>query len=91
MSSTRFDDSTTIMASSFLSIFSKTLIMPNQGNKSNGSSGIAQKKKSTTMPSMQKKGSASAIKHSRDDNGQSASGSSGKGGSKTISNGSGNE
>jgi hypothetical protein len=77
----------TNMALSFLSIFSKTSIMPNQGNKSKGQSGIVQKKKSATAPSTPKKGTASATKHSRDENGQSASGSDGKGGSKTISDG----
>ncbi|MCW3113760.1 MAG: hypothetical protein JWR18_2156 [Segetibacter sp.] len=63
--------------------------MPNQGNKSNGNSG-AKPKKNSTMPSTQKKGTASATKHSRDDNGQSAAGSDGKGGSKTISDGNAN-
>lgn len=65
--------------------------MPNQGNKSNGKSGVVQPKKNSTMPSTQKQGTASATKHSRDDNGKSAAGSSGKGGSKTISNPGGNE
>ncbi|MDB5245749.1 MAG: hypothetical protein JWQ40_143 [Segetibacter sp.] len=64
--------------------------MPNQGNKSKGQSGIVQKKKQSTTPSTQKKGTASATKHSRDDNGQSAAGSDSKGGSKTISEGDGN-
>ena len=58
--------------------------MPNQGNKSNGKSG-AKPKKNSTMPSTQKHGTASATKHSHNDDGQSAAGSSGKGGSKTIS------
>lgn len=65
--------------------------MPNQGNKSNGKSGIVQKKKSSTMPGTQKQGTASATKHSRDDNGQSAAGSDSKGGSKKISDGSAND
>jgi hypothetical protein len=64
--------------------------MPNQGNKSNGQSGVVRKKKTQTTPNTQKKGTASATKHSRDDNGQSAAGSDGKGGSKTISDGSAN-
>ena len=80
------------MALSFLSICSKNLIMPNQGNKSNGKSGVVQKKKTSTMPSSpQEHGNASATKHSRDENGKSASGSSGKGGSKTISDGNAND
>jgi hypothetical protein len=61
--------------------------MPNQGNKSNGKSGIAKPKKNTTVPNTQKDGTASSTKNSRDDNGQSAAGSSSKGGSKTISDG----
>jgi hypothetical protein len=72
------------MASSFLCLFLKLLIMPNQGNKSNGDSG-AKPKKQTTMPNTQKEGSASSTKNSRSDNGQSAAGSSGKGGSKKLS------
>ena len=61
--------------------------MPNQGNKSNGNSGIVKPKKNSTEPATQKKGTASATKHSRDENGKSAAGGSSKGGSKTISNG----
>lgn len=57
--------------------------MPNQGNKSNGKSGITKPKKNSTMPSTQKKGTASATKHSSSD-GQSAAGSFGKGGSKNL-------
>lgn len=68
----------------FSSFFLKSYIMPNQGNKANGNSG-AKPKKQTTMPNTQKKGTASATKHSRTDDGKSASGSDGKGGSKTIS------
>jgi hypothetical protein len=60
--------------------------MPNQGNKSNGKSG-PRPKKNTTVPNTPKHGTASATKHSRDDNGQSAAGSDSKGGSKTISDG----
>jgi hypothetical protein len=66
----------------------KPSVMPNQGNKSNGKSGVVKSKKSSTMPSTPKKGTASATKHSRDENGQSAAGGSSKGGSKTISSGS---
>ncbi len=65
--------------------------MPNQGNKSKGQSGIVQKKKQSTTPSTPKKGTASATKHSRSDDGQSAAGSDSKGGSKTISDGSAND
>ena len=64
--------------------------MPNQGNKSNGKSGITKPKKNTTMPSTPKQGTASATKHSNTD-GQSAAGNSGKGGSKDIPNAGGNE
>ena len=60
--------------------------MPNQGNKSNGKSG-PRPKKNSTVPNTQKQGTASATKHSRSDNGQSAAGSDSKGGSKTISDG----
>lgn len=64
--------------------------MPNQGNKSNGNSG-AKPKKQTTVPSTQKNGTASATKHSHGDNGKSAAGKDSKGGSKTLTDGSGNE
>jgi hypothetical protein len=73
----------------FSPYFLKPSIMPNQGNKSNGKSG-ARPKKNSTMPSTQKQGTASATKHSRGDNGQSAAGSDSKGGSKKISDGEGN-
>src|SRR4051812_24380848 len=72
----------------FSPYFLKPSVMPNQGNKSKGRTGIVHPKKNSTMPSTQKHGTASATKHSRDDNGQSAAGNDGKGGSKTISSGS---
>jgi hypothetical protein len=75
----------------FSPYFLKPSVMPNQGNKSKGQSGIVQKKKSTTMPGTQKQGTASATKHSRGDNGQTAAGSDSKGGSKTIPDGSAND
>lgn len=58
--------------------------MPNQANKSNGKSGGAQSKRQSTMPASQKRGTASATKNSRNDNGKSAAGNSDKGGSKNI-------
>jgi hypothetical protein len=79
------------MAPSFLSLFLKPSIMPNQGNKSKGQSGIVQKKKQSTTPSTPKKGTAGATKHSRNDNGQSAAGSDSKGGSKSMPDGSAND
>jgi hypothetical protein len=75
----------------FTAYFLKTTVMPNQGNKSKAKSGIVQKKKNATVPDTPKHGTASATKHSRGENGQSAAGSSSKGGSKTISNGDGND
>lgn len=65
--------------------------MPNQANKSKDQSAIVKKKKSSTVPDTPKKGTASAAKHSRSDDGQSAAGSDAKGGSKTISDGSAND
>lgn len=65
--------------------------MPNQANKSKDQSGIVKKKKSSTVPGAPKKGTASAAKHSRSEDGQSAAGSDAKGGSKTISDGSAND
>ena len=79
------------MALFFSSYFLKPSVMPNQGNKSNGNSGIVKPKKNSTEPSKQKKGTASATKHSRGDNGKSASGGEGKGGSKTIASGIGSD
>jgi hypothetical protein len=59
--------------------------MPNQGNKSNGKSGVVQQKKSSTMPSSQKRGTASSTKHNKGDNGQKLdTGTSGNGGSKKL-------
>jgi hypothetical protein len=45
------------MALFFSSYFLKPSVMPNQGNKSNGSSDVVKKKKNPTMPSTHKEGS----------------------------------
>ena len=44
--------------------------MPNQGNKSNGKSGILQPKKETTVPSKKKDGEGSGQKESKGTNAQ---------------------
>jgi hypothetical protein len=68
---------TAAMASSFLYLFLKLSVMPNQGNKSNGKSGVVKPKKDATMPSKEKQG-ANGKNSSAGKKGDT--GSSGKGG-----------
>jgi hypothetical protein len=81
------------MAHSFLSISTKTTVMPNQGNKSKGQAGIVQKKKSSTVPSKEKQATeVNAAKHSNGADGQKGdTGSSANKESKKTSGSSGND